>query len=424
MALDGAFCKINFLYYLYYMYKYKPSQKVLEKYADVLVNFALNSGKGIKRGEVVRITAEEYSKPLFLELRKAVWKAGGHVMSDYHPSNDSEYNVEKDFYLHAKEHQINFFPDLHLKGIIDQIDHSIFILSETDKQALEGVDPKLMMKRGEVMKPYREWRDEKENRGKFTWTLALYGTPAMAKEANMSLEEYWQQIIAACFLDDTNPIATWKKLYTKLEIARKKLNALPVEKFHVVGSDVDLWIKYGEKRAWMGGSGRNIPSFELFTSPDWRGTNGWIRFNQPLYRYGNLIEGIELEFKDGVVVRSSAKKNEKVLKQMIATPNADKVGEFSMTDKRFSRITKFMAETLFDENVGGEHGNTHIALGNSYHDCYAGDPSKPTKAQWAKMGYNTSSVHTDMVSTAPRTVTAYLKNGKTKVVYKDGKYVL
>src|SRR6185503_11404504 len=105
------------------------------------------------------------------------------------------------------------------------------------------------------------------------------------------------------------------------------------------------------------------------------------------------------------------KQNEKVLKQMIATPNADKVGEYSLTDRRFSRITKFMAETLFDENMGGKYGNTHLALGKAYHDCYEGDPSKVSKKEWEKLGYNDSSVHTDIISTAPRIVTAYLPGG-------------
>lgn len=406
------------------MNEYKPSKEILEKYANVLVNFALGGGNGIKKGEVVRITAEEYAKPLFLELRKAVWKAGGHVISDYHPSNDAEYNVDRDFFNNAQEHQLGFFPHAHLKGLIDQIDHTIFIDSETDKLALAGVDPKKLMKRGEVMKPWMEWRNEKENKGKFTWTIALYGTPAMAKEAGMTLEQYWEQIIQACFLDTPNPIATWKKLYKKLELVRARLNALPVDKFHIKGPDVDLWIKYGDKRRWMGGSGRNIPSFELFTSPDWRGTEGWITFNQPLYRYGNMVEGIRLEFKNGKVVKSSATKNEGVLQEMIATHNADKIGEFSLTDRDFSRITKFMAETLFDENMGGEFGNTHIALGNSYHDCYAGNPSKVTKKQWEKLGYNSSSVHTDMVSTTDRTVTAFLKKGGSKVIYKNGKFTV
>jgi aminopeptidase len=170
----------------------------------------------------------------------------------------------------------------------------------------------------------------------------------------------------------------------------------------------------------MGGSGRNIPSFEIFTSPDWRGTNGWIRFSEPLYRYGNLITGVELWFKDGKVIKSKAKQNEKVLKQMIATENADKIGEYSLTDKRFSRITKFMAETLFDENVGGKYGNTHLALGNAYHDCFDGDPGQMNEEDWEELGFNSSSVHTDIVSTTPRTVTAYMKDGSTQIIYKDG----
>ena len=66
---------------------------------------------------------------------------------------------------------------------------------------------------------------------------------------------------------------------------------------HVEGEDVDLRISLGEQRRWLGGRGRNIPSFELFTSPDWRGTEGWIYCNQPLYRYGNLVKGIRLDVR-------------------------------------------------------------------------------------------------------------------------------
>ena len=97
------------------------------------------------------------------------------------------------------------------------------------------------------------------------------------------------------------------------------------------------------------------------------------------------------------------------LKEMIAQENADKVGEFSLTDKRHSRITKFMATTLFDENIGGEFGNTHIALGNAYKDTFTGDISKVSDEEWNEMGYNSCpKVHTDIVSTTNRTVTAIL----------------
>jgi len=127
---------------------------------------------------------------------------------------------------------------------------------------------------------------------------------------------------------------------------------------------------------------------------------------------------------DGKVVKSSAKTNEKLLKEMIATEGADKIGEYSLTDRRHSRITKFMAETLFDENMGGRYGNSHIALGMSYRDTYAGDVSKLTHKEAKRLGFNDSSVHTDVVSTTDRTVTAHLKNGTKKVIYKDGKFVL
>ena len=69
----------------------------------------------------------------------------------------------------------------------------------------------------------------------------------------------------------------------------------------------------GADRIWKMGGGRNIPSFECFTSPDWRGVEGWIRFNQPLYRYGNIIEDIYLKFDKGLVVEAKAKKGQKFL---------------------------------------------------------------------------------------------------------------
>ena len=404
---------------------YVPNQKILEKYADVLVNFALNSGKGIKKGDTVLVQAGESSRALYVELLKAIWKAGGNVISNYSLDTYSDSdNTAKFFYENATKEQLQFFPAKYQKGLVDEIDHTIYIISETNKHALKGVDSAKMMMRGKAWKPGMDWKRDKENTGKFTWTLALFGTPAMAKEARLTEKEYWNQIIKACFLDEANPIKKWKEVYKQITTLEKKMNKLPIDKLHVKGADVDLWISLGKNRKWVGGSGRNIPSFELFTSPDWRDTNGWIKFNQPLYRYGNLIEGIELEFKDGKVVKSKARKNEKVLKDMIATENADKIGEFSLTDNRLSRITKFMAETLFDENIGGPQGNTHIALGNSYHDCYLGSPGAITKEEWEELGFNDSSVHTDIISTTERTVTAHLHNGKEKVIYKNGQFII
>jgi len=99
---------------------------------------------------------------------------------------------------------------------------------------------------------------------------------------------------------------------------------------------------------------------------------------------------------------------------------ARQVGEFSLTDKRFSRIDRFMAETLFDENFGGKEGNCHLAVGSSYSDTFAGNPANLSQALKKKLGFNDSALHWDLVNTEPKTVTACLLNGKKTVIYDRG----
>jgi len=397
-----------------------PPRHILGKYAKVLIRFALNSGKGIGRGDVVLLQVSESAKPFYVALRNEVLRAGGTFISQYAPDG-----VAREYYELASPEQLRAFHIKYYRGLIGQIDHSVFIVAESDMHELEGVSPKKIMLRHLSLKPYQLWREDKENKGRFTWTIGLYGTEAMAREAHMSAREYWQQIIRACFLDYADPVAQWKKVFAKIEKTQRALNRLHIESLEVKGEGVDLSIRVGKGRRWLGGSGRNIPSYELFISPDWRGTVGTIRFSQPLYRYGNLVEGVSLVFKKGEVVDARAKKNEKLLRQMIQTDRgAKRVGEFSLTDRRMSRITKFMAETLYDENRGGRYGNMHIALGKAYKDSYYGNAAHLSKAAWQALGFNESAIHIDMVTTTKRAVTAVLKGGTRKVIYKDGKFLV
>ncbi len=210
----------------------------------------------------------------------------------------------------------------------------------------------------------------------------------------------------------------------EIDAVKRRLDALRMEKLHVTGPDANLWIALGKKRIWEGGGGANIPSFEIFTSPDWRGTEGWMRFNQPVYAGGNLVRGVELHFKRGKVMSARAAHGEKFLKELVKTPNGDKVGEFSLTDKRFSKITKFMATTLYDENIGGPNGNTHIALGTRSMIVMTAIPRRLRRLT----GRNSASTIRPCIRISFRRpqglVTAYLKNGKEKVIYKDGMFAL
>ena len=393
--------------------------EILEKYADVMVNFALNKGKGIKKGQVVEVVMHESAKEFLPYLQKKIIIGGGHCLVRYLPEGISRAKFEL-----SSNKQLEFVPKELLKGRTKSVDCTISILSEVDKEELKGIDPKKIMLSQKFVKNYRDMLQKKENVGKYFWTLCLFGTPQMAKEVGLSLEEYWEQIVKACYLNYKNPIQKWKDTYKKVNETISKLNKLDIKSLHLKAKDTDLTLNIGEDRKWLGGSGHNIPSYEVFISPDYKGTNGKIAFTEKLYRYGNIIEDIYLEFKNGIVTKSSASKGEEVLKNMIAQKDANKVGEFSLTDTRLSAITTFMGETLYDENVGGKYGNTHIALGMAYKESYTKDPTKLSAKDWEKLGFNNSSVHTDIMSTSNRVVTATLKNGKQKVIYKNGKFVL
>lgn len=400
-------------------------ESILKKYAQVMVGYALNNGHGINEGDTVFLVGQECSKDLFMMIAKEIYLAGGNVIANYQPDNVKQNSLPRFLIEHGSDEQVGFFAKSYWQGIVEATDHILFIISEPDVHAFEGLPSSRISRMNSARAPYMAMREKKENEGKLSWSLCLYGTPSMAAEAGLSLEEYWEQIIQACYLREDDPVARWKQVQKEIENIKDKLDAMQIDKLHIKGADVDLHLLLDEHRKWLSGGGKNIPSFEIFTSPDWRGTNGSIRFNQPLYYSGKRISGVSLTFKGGIVTQLSATENEDALKEMIAQENADKVGEFSLTDKRHSKITKFMATTLFDENMGGAYGNTHIALGNAYKDTYNGDASSVTDEEWAAMGYNSCpKVHTDIISTSNRTVTATLHNGNEKIIYRDGEFLL
>ncbi len=398
---------------------YVQSWDILKKYADVLVKFALRWGEWAKKDEVIFVQIPECAKPFYLPLQQAVLEVGAHPIMEYLPDG-----VMKHFFDHANDDQIVFYPSEFFHGKVEQMTHVISVIAEADKYELKDVDPKKLAARVASRKPYKEKRMKKELDGKMTRTLGLYGTEAMAKEAGMTLEEYRDEIIKACYLDKEDPIAERKRVISAIEDIKHKLDEMKIERVHVVWKDADLKIKIWFKRKWLWWGWRNIPSFEIFTSPDWRGTEGRMRFNQPLYRYGQVIKDVYLQFENGVVVDYDASENKALLGEMLQIENANKIGEFSLTDGRHSRITRFMGETLYDENMWWPEGNTHIAIGSAYNETFVGDASKLTEKDLEELGFNQSPEHTDIVSTSSRKVIATLADGSTKVIYEKGQFTI
>lgn len=398
---------------------YIPSEKILKNYADVMVKFALNGWKWIKKWEVVMLQVREPAKPLLKQLQISVLEAWWYPIIRFIPNG-----MDRDFYNFANDDQLVWSPKNVNLEQINTIDHLLQVIAEDDKSELEWIDSKKIMNKWKSMKYLMDARHEKEWEWKFTWTLGLYGTQSMADMAWLSLEEYRDQIIKACFLDKENPVQERQNVFDQLESTKSKLDALDIDYIHIYWPKIDLKVKIWANRKWLWWSGRNIPSFELFISPDWRWTNWYVQFDQPLFRYGQLIKDVYLEFVDWVVTKATASQNEQTLLDMIAVENANKIWEFSLTDRRVSRITKFMWETLYDENVWWEFGNTHIALGNAYKDSFTGDIKNTTKEQRIDMWYNESAVHTDIVSTSDRTAVAYLSDWSSKIIYQWWEFVL
>jgi len=399
---------------------YTPSQEILEKYADVMVNFALWRGKGINPWDVVFVQIPEGAKPFYIPLQTAILKAWWHPIMQYRADW-----VDRNFYENASDDQLSFVPEEYQKWRIESSTHNILVLADSDLHELDGIDSSKIMKRIMANRNLRDLRDKKERKWEFSRTICLYGTEAMAKEAWLSLEEYRNQIISACFLDQPDPVKRWKEVNGEICRVRDKLNEMKLEYVHVIWPDEDLKLKIWSNRLRVAWWGCNVPTFEVFTSPDCRDVNGRIKCNQPLYRYGSLVEWIRLEFKDWKLVSAHADKNDDILQEMVKIEWMNYLWEFSLTDARISRITHFMAETLYDENVWWEYGNTHIALWTWFDECYAWDKSKLEDPDFKKsIWLNFSVEHVDVISTAKRKVIWTLQSWEESVIYEDGKFMI
>jgi len=394
------------------------SKTQLEKYADVLVWGMKTARPGFKKYDTVLVRCDLEGRELGEIVHRKLVLEKYNVVFRFMASP----RLERDFYEFSDDKQ-RAFVAAGDREFFSAVNGNIYIHAPASLTNLKGIDTKRQSQVAIARKPLRDIMNKNEERGRFGWTLCTYPTEELARQAKLSIKEYAAQIAKACFLDEPAPAQKWARIYKDTMEIKKWLKGLNIEVIRTESASMDLEISVGEKRKFLGVSGHNIPSFEIFTSPDWRGTRGTYYANLPAFRGGNYVEKIKLEFKDGRAVKIAAAKGEDYVKKIMATDKgASQLGEYSLTDKRFSRIDKFMADTLFDENHGGKHGNCHVAIGSSYSDTYDGDVTKLGEALKKKIGYNDSAVHWDLINTEDKKVTATLKNGKKITIYEKGQF--
>ena len=359
----------------------------VETVAKILVDYSVK----LRPNQLVRIAGGPEGAPLILAVYQRVLERGGHPF----------LNVELDeaeelFYRYASDAQLDYVPQFR-KDMIEQIDAAIGIWTDVNTKRLTSADPAKQSRRAVAWRPLSDRFLERAAKKELRWTGTVYPTQAFAQDAEMSLREFEDFVYGACLVHKPDPIKAWRKISKEQQRIVDWLNR--ARRIHVVGHDTDLKLEV-KGRKWINCDGHeNFPDGEIFTGPIEDSVNGHIRYSFPACVDGREVENVQLQFKDGKVIKATAAKNEEFLLKMLKTDKGARcVGEFSFgTNYGIQRFTK---NTLFDEKIGG---TIHLALGKGY-------PESGSK--------NKSAIHWDMVCDLRKggevrvDNTLFLKDGK------------
>jgi aminopeptidase len=299
--------------------------------------------------------------PLAEEVYRQILIAGGHP---YLQLGGLRSNVETEALEHILYTEGNHDQIEHVNQVVkllrEEFEALVVIRGESNTRRLSNVDPDKQQLRNraytEVVRRYRE-RAAKEG---YRWVITAYPTPAVAQDAEMSLEEFEDFIFQTTFSDAEDPVAEWNKIHDEQQQLVDWLKGK--ELVTVTGPNVDLELSIAG-RNFLNSDGKwNMPSGEVLTSPVEDSANGWIRFSYPAIRAGREVENVELKFEKGRVVEASAMKNQDFLHSMLETDKGARyLGEFAFGTNK--RINRFIKNVLFDEKM---HGTIHLALGMGF----------------------------------------------------------
>ncbi len=259
-----------------------------------------------------------------------------------------------------------------------------------------------------------------------SWSAKVFPNESIANQ-NPKL---WDAIFQATRADLANPIEAWKEHLANLEERRIYLTNKQYKSLKYKSKDTDLTVGLVDNHMWLGGYQANndgtlyvanLPTEEVFTMPHKDKINGIVKSTLPLSYSGQLIDGFSLEFKDGKVVKASAKKGEAALHKLLETDSgSSRLGEVALVPYsspiRESGILFY--NTLFDENA-----SSHFALGRAYSFTVEGG-TQMSPEELAKIGYNNSMTHVDfMIGSEDMDVDGITEDGKREAIMRAGEWV-
>jgi aminopeptidase len=302
---------------------------------------------------------------------------------------------------------------------------SITLTGDPDPHLLDDADPaKAAALPLEEVLAYREALLGQQLR----WTVAAAPNPGWAREVfgEPDVERLWGAVGTAMRLDEDDPVAAWQGRAAELAVRGRALTALGLTEVRYRGAGTDLTVGLLPGTQWTGGGSTdpdgfpympNIPTEEVFTSPDRRRADGTISLTKPVIINGQVVEGLRVTFSGGRIAEIAAASGADAVRAQLHTDEgARSLGEVSLVD-RDSRIAKagiLFHNTLFDENAG-----CHVAWGQSFPFAVAGGQEMSDAVRY-ETGLNRSAVHTDVVIGGEgMTVTGTGPQGTVEIIRHD-----
>lgn len=399
---------------------------VMRSYAKLIVRVGAN----VQKGQEVRVFAA-LDQPEFIKmLAEECYKAGAsRVTVDW---NYPELTKLSARYMKLRDlSETREWEKARMQDMVDHLPVRIFIESE-DPDGLRGINPKYFKAfaaRIKISKPYRDAIDNKHQ-----WCIAAVPGETWAKKVHPELskraavEQLWKDILYTARADGEDPIADWEEHNRDLKARSKYLNDLHLRelRYHSAnGTDFKVGLIptaefHAGRDTTMQGVvyDPNMPTEEVFTSPDRRTAEGIVYATKPLSYQGQLIENFSVRFEKGRAVEVKAEKGQDVLEQIISMDEGcHYLGECALVPKEspIHQSGLLFYNTLFDENAA-----CHLALGFGFDECVKGFENM-TKEELYEIGVNDAGNHTDfMIGSDDLSIDGVDEHGNVHPIFRNG----